>query len=59
MGDPELRRLRRRIERWIGALSVLLNDRMELAREAGRAKADAGAARDPRRRSASARSYSA
>lgn len=39
---PELRRLRRRIDALDRRLVGLLNDRMELAREAGRAKADAG-----------------
>jgi chorismate mutase len=48
---PELRRLRRRIDALDRRLVVLLNDRMELAREAGRAKAAAGrrAIRDPER----------
>ena len=39
---PELRRLRRRIDALDRRLVGLLNDRMELAREAGRAKAEAG-----------------
>lgn len=39
---PELRRLRRRIDALDRRLVGLLNDRMELAREAGRAKAAAG-----------------
>jgi chorismate mutase len=39
---PELRRLRRRIDALDRRLVGLLNDRMELAREAGRAKAIAG-----------------
>ena len=39
---PELRRLRRRIDALDRRLVELLNDRMELAREAGRAKAAAG-----------------
>jgi chorismate mutase/prephenate dehydratase len=39
---PELRRLRRRIDALDRRLVALLNDRMELAREAGRAKAAAG-----------------
>jgi chorismate mutase/prephenate dehydratase len=39
---PELRRLRRRIDALDRRLVGLLNDRMELAREAGRAKANAG-----------------
>jgi chorismate mutase len=48
---PELRRLRRRIDALDRRLVALLNDRMELAREAGRAKAVAGrrAIRDPER----------
>jgi chorismate mutase len=40
--SPELRRLRRRIDALDRRLVGLLNDRMELAREAGRAKAAAG-----------------
>jgi chorismate mutase len=39
---PELRRLRRRIDALDRRLVGLLNDRMELAREAGRAKEAAG-----------------
>jgi len=39
---PELRRLRRRIDALDRRLVGLLNDRMELAREAGQAKAAAG-----------------
>jgi chorismate mutase/prephenate dehydratase len=39
---PELRRLRRRIDALDRRLVGLLNDRMELARAAGRAKAAAG-----------------
>jgi chorismate mutase len=39
---PELRRLRRRIDALDRRLVGLLNDRMELAREAGKAKAAAG-----------------
>ena len=39
---PELRRLRRRIDALDRRLVGLLNDRMELAREAGRAKAASG-----------------
>jgi len=39
---PELRRLRRRIDALDRRLVALLNERAELAREAGRAKAAAG-----------------
>lgn len=39
---PELRRLRRRIDALDRRLVGLLNDRMELARAAGRAKAESG-----------------
>src|SRR5689334_24614325 len=39
---PELRRLRRRIDSLDRRLVGLLNDRVELAREAGRAKAASG-----------------
>ena len=39
---PELMRLRRRIDALDRRLVALLNDRMELAREAGRAKAAGG-----------------
>jgi len=48
---PELRRLRRRIDALDRRLVGLLNDRMELAREAGRAKDAAGrrAIRDAQR----------
>lgn len=48
---PELRRLRRRIDALDRRLVGLLNDRMELARAAGRAKASSGrrAIRDPER----------
>jgi chorismate mutase len=48
---PELKRLRRRIDALDRRLVGLLNDRMELAREAGRAKAATGrrAIRDPER----------
>ncbi len=48
---PELRRLRRRIDALDRRLVRLMNDRAELARDAGRAKAAAGrqAIRDPDR----------
>ena len=39
---PELRRLRRRIDALDRRIVALLNERAELAREAGRAKAAAG-----------------
>ena len=39
---PELRRLRRRIDSLDRRLVALLNERAELARDAGRAKASAG-----------------
>ena len=50
---PELRRLRRRIDALDRRLVGLLNDRMELARDAGQAKAAAGrrAIRDAERES--------
>ena len=48
---PELRRLRRRIDALDRRIVRLLNERAELAREVGRAKAAAGrrAIRDPER----------
>lgn len=48
---PELRRLRRRIDVLDRRIVRLLNERAELARDAGRVKADSGrrAVRDPER----------
>ena len=48
---PELRRLRRRIDALDRRIVQLLNDRAELARDVGRAKADNGrrSVRDPER----------
>ena len=55
---PELRRLRRKIDALDRRLVALLNERAELAREAGRAKYAAGRRRSATP-SASARSCSA